>query len=230
MRHWSYSVLAASMIAIAPWISHAANHREAPLTALDHNKADITDFFAFVSYDDPSKVTLILDVDPLLEPSNGLNYSPFDPELLYEIKIDNDHDAEADVAFQFRFLTEIRAPDVFTGFVGAGDGLPAPDNSPPPIPPGALVVPPAITALDGPGSEGLSLRQSYTVTMVKGRRTKRLDDEALYAVPSTVGPRTMPDYTSLVEQGVYDLGHGFGSLPGRSTIRSGSTWARRSTR
>ncbi|MBL8251697.1 MAG: DUF4331 family protein, partial [Candidatus Competibacter sp.] len=43
----------------------AANHREAPLTALDH-KADITDFFAFVSYDDPSKATLILNVDPLL--------------------------------------------------------------------------------------------------------------------------------------------------------------------
>jgi hypothetical protein len=32
----------------------AANHRAAPLTALDH-KADITDFFAFVSYDDPGK-------------------------------------------------------------------------------------------------------------------------------------------------------------------------------
>ena len=44
----------------------AANHREAPITALDH-KADITDWFAFVSYDDPTKVTLILDVDPLLE-------------------------------------------------------------------------------------------------------------------------------------------------------------------
>ena len=42
----------------------AANHREAPITALDH-KADITDWFAFVSYDDPTKVTLILDVDPL---------------------------------------------------------------------------------------------------------------------------------------------------------------------
>ena len=48
----------------------AANHREAPLTALDQ-KADITDFFAFVSYDKPDKVTLILNVDPLLEPANG---------------------------------------------------------------------------------------------------------------------------------------------------------------
>ena len=50
----------------------ASSHREAPITALDH-KADITDLYAFVSYSanqkpktTPSKVTLILNVDPLL--------------------------------------------------------------------------------------------------------------------------------------------------------------------
>ena len=77
----------------------AANHREAPITALDH-KADITDVYAFVSYapgqapgTPPSKVTLILAVDPLLEPANGPTLFPFDPGILYEIKVDNDHDA-----------------------------------------------------------------------------------------------------------------------------------------
>ena len=59
----------------------SANHREAPLTALN-TKADITDWFAFVSYDDSTKVTMILNVDPLLEPANGPNYAPFDPEIL----------------------------------------------------------------------------------------------------------------------------------------------------
>ena len=34
--------------------TQAANHREAPLTALDH-KADIADLFAFVSYDRPDE-------------------------------------------------------------------------------------------------------------------------------------------------------------------------------
>ena len=33
------------------WPALASNHREAPITALDH-KADITDLYAFVSYDD----------------------------------------------------------------------------------------------------------------------------------------------------------------------------------
>jgi len=119
----------------------AANHREAPLTALDH-KADIADFFAFVSFDDPTKVTFILTVDPLLEPSNGPNYFPFDPEIAYTVKVDNDFDAVKDVAFRFRFKTEIRAPGVFTGLVGAGGGVPAPANSPAPVAPGTPIVPP----------------------------------------------------------------------------------------
>ena len=54
-----------------PW-AQASNHREAPVTALDH-KSDITDLYAFVSYSGDqapntpgSSVTLILCVDPLL--------------------------------------------------------------------------------------------------------------------------------------------------------------------
>ena len=185
---------------------HAANHREAPLTALDH-KADITDFFAFVSYDDPGKVTLILNVDPLLEPSNGPNYFPFDPEIVYAIRVDNNHDAVEDLRFEFRFSTEIRAPGVFTAFVGAGNGIPAPANSPAPVAPGTPLIPPAITALDGPGSEGFSLRQRYTVSLVTGHENTKLA-EGLIAVPTNVGSRTMPDYAKLVQQGIYEIGKG----------------------
>ncbi len=196
----------------------AANHREAPITALDR-AADITDFFAFRSYEpgQDDKVTFILNTDPLLEPSNGPNYFPFDPEILYAIRIDNDQDAIEDIVFEFRFRTEIRLPGVFTGLVGAGDGITAPDNAPrdldgnPTV--GQLVVPPAITALDGPGSEGLSLRQSYSVTLVRkeGERTDRVtlsEGRSLFAVPSNVGPRTMPSYRALARQGINDLGDG----------------------
>lgn len=69
----------------------ASSHREAPITALDH-KADITDFYAFVSYgpgqapgQKPSKVTFILCVDPLLEPANAPNYFPFDPGIVWRV-------------------------------------------------------------------------------------------------------------------------------------------------
>ena len=97
---------------IGAWTASASNHREAPITALDH-KADITDLYAFVSYEGvqqmgttPESVTIILNVDPLLEPANGPTLFPFDPSILYEIKVDNDHDALADKVFQFRFETD----------------------------------------------------------------------------------------------------------------------------
>src|SRR5277367_6352978 len=96
------------LIAMPPGV-FASSHREAPITALDHT-ADITDFYAFVSYPFPNYVTFIMNVDPFLEPSNGPNFFPFDPNVLYEIKIDNNFDAQADVTFQFRFTTQIRNP------------------------------------------------------------------------------------------------------------------------
>jgi hypothetical protein len=195
---------------VTPPPSFAASHREAPITALDH-KADITDFFAFVSYDDPTKVTFLLNVDPLLEPGNGPNYFPFDDNILYAINIDNKNDATAHISFQVQFQTEIRAPQVFTGFVGAGAGINAPANSPAPVAPGTPIVPPAITALDGAGAAGLSLRQHFTVTMIKDGVSTALtasNGAPLIAVPSNVGPRTMPNYPALAEQGIYSLGNG----------------------
>ena len=204
-----------AMLMIAPANTFGANHREAPITALDR-AADITDWYAFVSYDDPSKVTFILNVDPLLEPSNGPNYFPFDPEIVYAIKIDYDQDAIADVGFEVRFQTEIRAPGVFTAFIGAGNGIPSPPNAPRTLSSDGVptqVIPPAITALDGRGSEGLSLRQTYSVWMVRGdganaSRTNMTSGRRLFAVPSNVGARTMPDYPALARQGVYTIDNG----------------------
>jgi len=194
----------------------AASHREAPITARDRT-ADITDFFAFVSYDDPTKVTIILNVDPFLEPGNGPNYFPFDDNILYQIHVDNNNTATDGVVFNIQFTTEIRAPGVFTGFVGAGTGISAPASSPAPVAPGTPIVPAAITALDGAGSAGLSLRQHYTISMTKNGATTQLTNPSgltLFAVPSNVGPRTMPNYPALAAQGIYSLGNGIRSFAG----------------
>jgi hypothetical protein len=190
----------------------AASHREAPITAIDRT-ADITDWYAFVSPDAPDTVTMLMAVDPLLEPGNGPNYFPFDDNLLYEFHVDNDRDARDDIVFQIRFRIKQRLPGVPVGYIGAGTGINAPANSPPPIAPGTPLIPPAITALDGPGSEGLGLRQTYSVTMIDQRTGRKTDlnaggDGPLFAVPSNVGPRTMPNYPDLVEQGIYELQKG----------------------
>src|ERR1700689_3013345 len=143
--------LAMALFMLAPSSLFASSHREAPITALDR-AADVTDWYAFVSYDDPSKITFILNVDPLLEPANGPNYFPFDPSIVYAIHIDNTYDAVEDISFEFRFTTTIRAPGVFTGFVGVGNGVSAPANAPHATTTGNYtiggpVLPPAITAL-----------------------------------------------------------------------------------
>jgi hypothetical protein len=205
-----YVCLFLTTLMAVPPAGFAASHREAPITALDQ-KADITDFFAFVSYDDPTKVTFILNVDPFLEPGNGPNYFPFDNTIQYSINIDNNNDALAEISFQVQFNTVINAPGVFTGFVGAGNGINAPANSPPPVAPGTPIVPPAITSLSGAGAAGLSLSQTYTVTMVQNGVSTPLTNASaapLYAVPSNVGPRTMPNYPALAAQGIYTLNNG----------------------
>ena len=203
------TVLAASVSAALLAMSlsgNAANHREAPITALDH-KADITDVFAFRSYAPGAgdRVTMIVSVDPFLDTANGPNWSPFDPDILYEIKVDNTNDAVEDIVFQFRFTTQQRLPGLFQVFAGAGNGIAAPANSPAPVPPGTAIVPPRITDFNSPG---LGQRQSYTVTMIKNGVTTQLSGgEPLYAVPSNVGPRTM-DYSALFDQGIHTLSNG----------------------
>lgn len=205
-----YLLATAAMMPLLPAAAEAASHREAPLTAIDRT-ADITDWYAFRSPDAPGTVTMILGVDPLLEPSNGPNYFPFDDNILYALRVDNDQDGEDDVVFEVRFRTDVRLDNVPVGIVGAGNGIAAPRNSPPPVAPGTPLIPPAVTALDGPGSEGLSLRQSYRVWIVRdGVRTEltATDGEPLFAVPSNVGPRTTPNWASLGMQGVRPLRQG----------------------
>ena len=83
MRQLKLFVAFASVLfMLVPTGMFASSHREAPISALDHS-ADVTDWYAFVSYDHPDRVTMILNIDGLLEPANGPNYFPFDPNVLY---------------------------------------------------------------------------------------------------------------------------------------------------
>jgi hypothetical protein len=198
-------VAAAIALAVAlPGAASAASHREAPLISMDP-EADITDFFVFRSYEpgQADKVDLIMNVIPFEEPSGGPNYYNFDPNVTYAFNVDNNQDGRAnDVRFEFHFQTEIRGIPrdlkLPLSYVGGIDGIPP------------------ITSLDGPGSEGLGLRQRYTVTMSKGGGilTKTIASGP-FAVPSDVGPRTMPSYDSLAAQGIYDLGNGIRVFAGQ---------------
>lgn len=149
----------------------------------------------FRSWQDPSKVVFIANVLPGQDPADGPNYFNFDDEILYAINIDNNQDGKAeDIVYEFRFKTENRPIlgqlEFPLAYVGNKN-----------IPVAAVQ---GITKLDGPGSEGLTRRQTYTVTEVRGnKRTELFKGQKLIAVPSNVGPATMPKYEELAAQGVY---------------------------
>ena len=204
------AIAAAAMKGPAPDSASAASHREAPLISLDP-AADITDFYMFRSYEagKDDRLVLLMNVFPHEEPSAGPNYYTFDPSVTYAFDVDNNADGKPDdVRFELKFENEIRgavgALKLPVSFLG---GVP---NAVPPI-----------TALDGPGSEGLGLRQRYTVSIVKRtsrfrvERTKLAD--GLIAVPSNVGPKTMPDYPALAAQGINTLGNGVRVFAGQRT-------------
>jgi hypothetical protein len=195
------------MTIVPPPAVQAASHREAPLIALDPS-ADLTDVYAFRSWENPGKAVFIMNVIPAQVPASGPNYFNLDDQVLYAFHFDLDQDGRADdLTIELRFDTEIRA--------NPGPG--ALDFTDVPIPYAAA---PPITALSGPGSEGLGLRQRYTVRALKtrgagaavanaiGTRSTAANGAPLIAVPSNVGPATMPDYPALAAQGVFDLGNG----------------------
>jgi Domain of unknown function (DUF4331) len=188
------SVAALMILATTPPLSQAASHREAPLIALDP-AADNTDTYAFRSWQDPKKVAFIMNVIPGQDPADGPNYFNFDDEVLYSFNIDNNQDGKADdIVYEFRFKTETRP--ILGSLL-----FPLPYVGNPHIPVAEVQ---GITNLDGAGSEGLSRRQTYTVTEVRGKkRTELFKGQKLIAVPSNIGPATMPNYENLAAQGVY---------------------------
>jgi len=70
-------------------------------------RLDFSDLYAFPKPGDPGKSILIMNVHPSvgLDPPGPTIAEPFAPEALYELKIDTDGDAVADVAYQVRFAS-----------------------------------------------------------------------------------------------------------------------------
>ena len=90
------ALTASSFALLRPHTTNASSHREAPLIAGDPRN-DNTDVYAFVSPDKPDTVTLLANFIPFQEPNGGPNFYSFDTNSRYNIKIDNNGDAKADV-------------------------------------------------------------------------------------------------------------------------------------
>ncbi len=68
-------------------------------------RLDFTDLYAFPKPGDAGKSILIMDVHPSAaeNPPGPTTFEPFAPGAMYELKIDTDGDAIADIAYQVRF-------------------------------------------------------------------------------------------------------------------------------
>ena len=176
---------------LAPQSASASSHREAP-GILGQPQYDNTDVYAFVSPDKTNTVTLISNWNPFEEPGGGPNFYPWATDAHYNVKIDNDHDAKADIVYTWTFKNS-RTPGAKDSFSGNGTFLT--NNG-------------QVTSLK---DENLLFRQTYTLTRTTVRKgpdkvTTLLKNAP--AAPSNAGDASMPDYGSLRNAAVTSYGGG----------------------
>lgn len=176
------AVAAAAAIGVfvgsGPTPGGASSHREAPLIAADP-QADNTDVYAFVSPDAPKTVTIASNFIPFEEPAGGPNFYMFGTGVRYEVRIDNNADAHADIVYRWTFTNHTRNPDTFLYNTGP------------------------VTSLDDPD---LNMYQTYDVQRISHGTTTTIVHNAV-AVPSRVGTASMPDYSDLRDQGIVSTGN-----------------------
>ncbi len=186
--------LGAGLLAtLGPAPGVASSHREAPLTSADP-QIDNTDVYAFVSPNDSEQgtVTLISNWIPFEEPAGGPNFYSFQPGVQYDIRIDNDGNAKADLLYRWVFTNHYRNPNTFLYNTGQ------------------------VTTLNDPD---LNFYQTYDLREIvfcdpTGTAPCVLEDNLLLndavVVPSYVGKASMPNYGSLFNKGIKSIEGGTG--------------------
>src|SRR5947207_12874246 len=84
-----------------------SHHYSGPDFGFPHGDArlDLTDLYAFPKPSEADKSILIMNVHPsaVVNPPGSTTREPFASEALYELKIDTNGDAVADIAYRVRF-------------------------------------------------------------------------------------------------------------------------------
>jgi hypothetical protein len=96
-RRWTYILVASLGVA---GIAFASDHQDTPEVELSP-RMDINDVYAFPG-SSPDRTVLVLTTSSPITPAQGAS-AAFDPNLLYQLKIDNTGDAIEDRVIQFTF-------------------------------------------------------------------------------------------------------------------------------
>ena len=176
-----------SCAARAPTNGVASSHREAPLISEDPT-ADNTDVYAFVSPDRPDTVTIVANYIPLEEPAGGPNFNAFADDVLYELKVDNNGDGREDVVLPVRVRDADSERNTFLYNTGPIDSLSDPT--------------------------GTGLRRTRSLGSRRARAT--VLGRNLPTPPVNIGPRSTPNYGSLMQAAVRQLPGGIKVFAGQS--------------
>ncbi|MET3131746.1 hypothetical protein AAKU55_002009 [Oxalobacteraceae bacterium GrIS 1.11] len=200
----SVALLGSLAGALAP-SALASSHREAPFIT-QNPKVDGTDFYLFRSYE-PGRanfVTMIANYVPLQDAYGGPNFFQMDPNALYEIHIDNNGDAKEDLSFQFRFTNTNQDAKLTVG--GKQVAIPLVINGGP---------------IAGVNPAGLNVRETYTVSVVRGDRRGGTRSAAVNADTGSavfdkpldnIGNKSIPNYPAYAAAHIYNI-----SIPGCAT-------------
>ncbi|MBS1722947.1 MAG: DUF4331 family protein [Armatimonadetes bacterium] len=101
LRFLTLGLLAVAVPAAFLGKAVASDHADTPEIAASAG-TDISDVFIFPSKTNPNNVVLAMMVHPLITPAQAGSTS-FDPNVLYQFKVDNNGDAVEDLVIQARF-------------------------------------------------------------------------------------------------------------------------------
>lgn len=183
---------AVGVTALEPGAASASSHREAPLIS-GTPQYDNTDVYAFVSPDKPDTTTVVANWIPMEEPAGGPNFYNFADDAQYDIRVDQDGDAQEDLIFRYTFRTKVKNEKTFLYNTGVVESLDDPD---------------------------LNITQVYDIELIKLRnrsvvsRTKLADD--VWTAPSNVGKASMPDFKKLRDEAVYKTASGVTTYAGQA--------------
>ena len=187
-----------------PSAAFASSHREAPAIT-ETPKLDGTDLYVFRSYE-PGRsafVTFIANYVPLQDAYGGPNYFTMDPDGNYDIRVDTNGDARADLTFRFRFAytrndialdvggSSVAIPLRNAGAISAGDNSARNDAE-------------TYTLQLIRGPIAASTGEYFTNTDGSGTRFEKPIDN--------IGFKSIPDYAGYAAAHVYSV-----NMPGCST-------------
>src|SRR5712692_4110371 len=94
---WSLLLATAAALGLTRWMN-ASDHKDSALLAADH-AADIADLYTFRSPTNLDNLVLVMTVSGFIPPAEA-STTFFDPNVLYQWKIDNNGDAVEDLVIQ----------------------------------------------------------------------------------------------------------------------------------